>query len=59
LSYGQKLYSLNDINDKITNSKGPKLSKQYKRLTDNELDKCFGNDKLIGWNQDKLFIKKC
>ena len=58
LSYGQKLYSLNDINDKITNSKGPKLSKQYKRLTDKELDKCFGNDKLIGWNQDKLFIKK-
>jgi len=58
LSFGQKLYSLNDINDKITNSKGPKLSKQYKRLTDKELDKCFGNDKLIGWNQDKLFINK-
>ena len=53
-----KLYSLLDINDKITNSKGPKLSKQYKRLTDKELNKYYGNDKLIGWNYDKLFINK-
>ena len=58
LSYEQKLYSLNDINDKITNSKGPKLSKQYKRLTDKELDKYYGNNKLIGWNYDKFFLNK-
>ena len=25
-------------------------------MSDKELDKCFGNDKLIGWNHDKLFI---
>ena len=54
----EKLYSLNDINDKITNSKGPKLSKQYKRLSDKELKKFYGNDKLIGWNYDKLFINR-
>ena len=54
--FEKKLYSLNDINDKRTNSKGPKLLKQYKRLSDKELNKCFGNDKIIGWNYDKLFI---
>ena len=32
LPFQHKLYSLNDINDKLTNSKGPKLAKQYKRL---------------------------
>ena len=51
-----KLYSLNDINDKVTNSKGLKLPKQYRRLTDKELNKYFRNDKIIGWNYDKLFI---
>ena len=54
--YEPKLYSLIDINDKITNSKGPKLSKLYKRLTDKELNERYGNNKLIGWNYDKLFI---
>ena len=57
ISQEKKLYSLSDINDKITNSKGPNLKKQYVRLTDNELNKFFGNNKLIGWNHDKLFIK--
>ena len=51
-----KLYSIGDINDKVTNSKGLKLQRQYKRLTDKELNKYFGNDKIIGWNYDKLFI---
>ena len=54
----EKLYSLNDINDKITNSKGPKLPKQYKRLTDKELNQYYGNDKLVGWSYDKLFINQ-
>ena len=53
-----KLYSLNDINDKITNSKGPKLSKQYRRLSDKELNQYFGNDTLIGWNHSKLLMNK-
>ena len=54
----EKLYSLNDINDKITNSKGPKIPKQYKRLTDKELNQYYGNDKLVGWSYDKLLINK-
>ena len=58
LPFQHKLYSLNDINDKLTNSKGPKLAKQYKRLTDKELNKYYNNDKLTGWNYDKLFINK-
>ena len=53
----KKLYSLSDINEKITNSKGPNLRKQHVRLTDEQLNKFYGNDKLIGWNHDKLFIK--
>ena len=53
----KKLYSLSDINEKITNSKGPNLKKQHVRLTDNDFNKFFGSDKLIGWNHDKLFIK--
>jgi hypothetical protein len=56
-SQEKKLYSLSDINEKITNSKGPNLRKQHIRLTDNELNKFFGNNKLIGWNHDKLFIR--
>ena len=53
----KKLYSLSDINEKITNSKGPNLRKQHVRLTDEQLNKFYGNGKLIGWNHDKLFIK--
>ena len=38
----QKLFSLLDINDKITNSKGPSLPEQFRRLTDDENKKLFG-----------------
>ena len=38
-----KLFSLLDINDKITNSKGTSFPKQYKRLTEDEKQKLFGD----------------
>ena len=37
-----KLFSLLDINDKITNSRGTVLPKQFKRLTDEENKRLFG-----------------
>ena len=37
-----KLFSLLDINDKITNSRGTVLPQQYKRLTDEENKRLFG-----------------
>ena len=37
-----KLFSLLDINDKITNSKGPSIPAQYRRLTDIENQRLFG-----------------
>lgn len=53
-----KQFSLLDINDKITNSKGTSLSKQYKRLTQDEINKQFGMDKLVGWRYNKLLINR-
>ena len=53
-----KQFSLLDINDKITNSKGTSLSKQYKRLTQDEINKQFGMDKLVGWRYNKLLITR-
>ena len=53
-----KLFSLIDVNDKKTNSKGTKLSQQYRRLSEKELNQYFGNDKLTGWNYDKLFVNR-
>ncbi len=53
-----KLFSLVDINEKITNSKGTSLPDQFKRLSQEEINKRFGNDKLIGWNYSKLLINK-
>ena len=42
---GKKLFSLIDINEKITNSKGTSVPNQFKRLTDAEIHKFFnGND---------------
>ena len=38
-----KLFSLLDINDKITNSKGTSFPKQYRRLTEDEKQKLFGD----------------
>ena len=54
----KKLFSLVDINEKITNSKGTSLPDQFKRLSQEEINKRFGNDKLIGWNYSKLLINK-
>ena len=54
----KKLFSLIDINHKITNSKGTTLPIQYKRLTSEEINNYFHNDKLVGWSYDKPLINK-
>ena len=54
----KKLFSLIDINHKITNSKGTTLPMQYKRLTPEEINNYFHNDKLVGWSYDKPLINK-
>ena len=54
----KKLFSLIDINDKITNSKGTSIPNQYKRLSQKEINKQFGNDKLVGWSYNKLLIDR-
>ena len=54
----KKLFSLIDINHKITNSKGTSLPMQYKRLTPEEINKYFHNDKLVGWSYDRPLINK-
>ncbi len=53
-----KLFSLLDINDKITNSKGTSLPNQYKRLTNEELNKKFKVTYKIGWNYCKKLMNK-
>ena len=58
LREGKKLFSLIDINHKITNSKGTTLPIQYKRLTPEEINNYFHNDKLVGWSYDKPLINK-
>ena len=52
----EKLFSLIDINDKITNSKGTKLPNQYKRLSKEEFTKQFGIY-TFDWSYDKTLIK--
>ena len=54
----KKLFSLLDINDKITNSRGTCLPIQYKRLTDEEIKKKFEVTYTQGWNYDKNIIQK-
>ncbi len=54
----KKLFSLVDINEKITNSKGTTFPNQYKRLSQDEINKQFGMDKLEGWNYNRLLINK-
>ena len=54
-----KLFSLLDINYKITNSRGTSLPEQYRRLTDTEKERFFGfsfrkSKKYINHNQPKL-----
>ena len=58
LQEGKKLFSLIDINEKITNSKGTSLPKQFKRLSQKEINKHFGMDKSVGWSYNKLLINK-
>ena len=52
------LFSLLDIDEKITNSKGTSLPFQYNRLTPNEINSLFGVTYTTGWNYDKNFMKK-
>ena len=58
LNSHNKLFSLLDIDDKITNSKGTSLPFQYNRLTPNEINSTFGVTYTTGWNYDKNFMKK-
>ena len=58
LNSHNKLFSLLDIDDKITNSKGTSLPFQYNRLTPNEINSIFGVTYTTGWNYDKNFMKK-
>ena len=53
-----KLFSLLDIDEKITNSRGTSLPFQYNRLTPNEINSTFGVTYTTGWNYDKNFMKK-
>ena len=53
-----KLFSLIDINEKITNSKGTSLPNQYKRLTNEEINKKFTVTYKIGWNYCKKLMNK-
>ena len=48
-----KLFSLLDINDKITNSRGTSLPSQYLRLTDEENQRLFGFSYRISDKYDK------
>ena len=52
----EKLFSLIDINDKVTNNKGTSLTNQYKRLSQEEFNKTFGIYE-FEWNYDKTLIK--
>ena len=54
----KKLFSLLDINDKITNSRGTCLPIQYKRLTDEEIKKKFEVTYTQGWNYDQNIVEK-
>jgi len=53
-----KLFSLRDIDDKKTDSRGTSFPGQYKRLNDDEIQKLFGINYNNGWNYDKSFMKK-
>ena len=53
-----KLFSLRDINDKITDSRGTSLPSQYKRLSEEEINNLFGVNYTLGWNYDQTFMKK-
>ncbi len=53
-----KLFSLRDIDDKKTDSRGTSFPGQYKRLNDDEIQKLFGKTFSNGWNYDKAFMKK-
>lgn len=54
----KKLFSLLDIDDKITNCRGTSTNNQYKRLSTNEIDKMFGVTYRVGWNYDKGLLEK-
>ena len=51
LKYRPKLFSLLDVNDKITNSRGTTLPIQFKRLTEEEIQRQFG----FSYRQDQNY----
>ena len=53
-----KLYSIGDIDDKKTNSRGTSHPDSFKRLSDKELSNLFGVTYKKGWNYEKNFMKK-
>jgi len=54
MKYRPKLFSLLDVNDKITNSRGTSLPMQYKRLTEEETQRQFG----FSFRQDQNYKLK-
>ena len=55
--FKEKLFSLRDINDKITDSRGTSLPIQYKRLTEEENKRQFGFLYREEQNQNLALIK--
>ena len=53
--FEQKLFSLLDVNEKVTNSKGPSLPIQYKRLTSKEIKQLFNKGNTETHKQIKKF----
>ena len=53
-----KLYSIGDIDDKKTNSRGTSHPNSFKRLSDQEINNLFGVTYRKGWNYEKNFMKK-
>ena len=51
----QKLFSVMDVNEKVTNSKGPSMPIQYKRFTSKEINQLFNKGKTERHNGMKKF----
>ena len=51
-----KLYSIGDIDDKKTNSRGTSHPDSFKRLSDKELSNLFGVTYKKGWNYFPTFL---
>ena len=51
----QKLFSVMDVNEKVTNSKGPSMPIQYKRFASKEINQLFNKGKTERHNGMKKF----